>query len=108
MNAAEPAKDTSFRDITRAQVSKIVLVPTGFLDLLGGEPAVGVGMDQNTGEHPSGKEMTSGLGLKPERRPPDRTYRVEHPSQAVPLRKASVGITPAQIGTQVHVENLVS
>ena len=60
-------------------------------------------MNQNTGEHPSRKEIAAGLGPKPESGPPDGTDGVEDLSQTIPLRKACVCITPARIRTQVHV-----
>jgi len=77
MNPAKAAKDPSVRCIARAQIPKIVLVSAGFLDLFRNKSAAGVSMNQNTGEHPSRKEIAAGLGPKPESGPPDGTNGVE-------------------------------
>jgi hypothetical protein len=102
VNPAKAAKDTGRRCIARAQIPKIFLAPAGFLNLLGGKTTTGIGMDQNTGQHLSSKEIAASLSLKPERWPSDSAHRVEDLSQSISLRKASVDITPARIGTQVH------
>jgi hypothetical protein len=102
VNPAEAAKDTGRGHIARAQIPKIFLAPAGFLDLLGGETTAGIGMDQNTSQHLSGKNIAARLSLKPERWPSDCAHRVEDLSQSISLRKASADITPARIGTQVH------
>jgi hypothetical protein len=77
MNPAKAAKDPSLRCIARAQIPKIVLVSAGFFDLFRNKPAAGVSMNQNTGQHPSRKEISAGLGPKPESGPPHGTDGVE-------------------------------
>ena len=102
MNPAETTKNSSLRCIARAQIPKVVLVSAGFFNFLRSKPATRVSMNQNTGQHPSRKEIAACLRLKPESGPPDGTDGVEDLSQTVPLRKACVCITPARIRTQVH------
>jgi hypothetical protein len=77
MNPTKAAKDPSLGCIARAQIPKIVLVPAGFLDLFRNKPAAGVSMNQNTGQHPSCKEIAAGLGPEPESGPPNGTNGVE-------------------------------
>jgi hypothetical protein len=78
MNPTKAAKDPSVRCIARAQIPKIVLVPAGFFDLFRNKSAAGVSMNQNTGQHPSCKEIAAGLGPEPESGPPNGTNSVEN------------------------------
>jgi hypothetical protein len=78
MNPTKAAKDPSLGCIARAQIPKIFLVSAGFLDLFRNKPAAGVSMNQNTGQHPSCKEIAAGLGPEPESGPPNGTNSVEN------------------------------